>query len=310
MIKYPKEGEIRTPSKRDKCLVFNVSKLNNLNEVAPFSPVRMKLWMYLQKASRPKRRKKKKTDNLKEFRENDNGRNKLSKRNKSRDKKRKRKKKGRRIKLFVTDGSKRLTTARMNIDVKGWYGIELPISRFPAKLTANDTFKLCFKCKRCRRYKLVLYRKDSKVDEDEHPKIPFIEFVTERSRSRRSTDVTVNARRHHHSSRGHEHSVQSVNTSCCQEMTYTQDITTWFPNILYPISINYSICGTVLKSKNNMPLLSQIHHHLRDLISIQTISCVPSSYETFSYLFIDNNNDFKTGDIQHLIPHGCYCQYT
>lgn len=288
--------------------MFKVSKIKNNGGLVPFSPIRINLWIYLRKTSRSKGNKKRKSENKVE-RSLDSKKKKPAHKKKS-DKKKKRKKNGRRIKLFVTNGSEKLTTTRMNIDLKGWYKIELPVSRLWSEISKNDNFKLCFKCKRCRRYKMVLYRKDSKDINVKAPRIPFIEFTRPavRSRSRRSTDVTINKRRHHHSSRGHAHFVRAVNDSCCEEVIYKQDITTWFPNILYPSTINFSTCGATFNSSSYKPLLSQTNTDLREITSVDNAKCIPRSYENFSFLFIDKQNDLKTGDIPNLIPTGCVCQ--
>ncbi|XP_045169193.1 uncharacterized protein LOC123531949 [Mercenaria mercenaria] len=312
---------------RDKCLVFNIAKY--IKNVEHIIPKKINLWIHLRKRGNQKSKKKKNKQSDKAVRagatENQRGKeNNDTARRKGRRKNRKRRH-GRRIKLFISDGTKTLVKMRMRVSKTKWYKIELPISQFPDVISVNDSFTLCFKCKRCsKKVKMDLYRKGNRARElntqgvapettTDPPTIPFIHFEEPRSHTvyryqrstdviRRSSDVINNKRRRRHI----ERSRPSQNKkTCCSEDIYKEEISKLFPSILYPESINISLCAGHTDSFIDQPLLSQTN-------SSQTLSndieCVPSLYEPFKFIYVNKHFKVKHASIPDLIPVGCSCR--
>jgi hypothetical protein len=252
-----------------------------------------------------------------------NDKNSLDKK-KGRKKKNRKRRQGRRIKIFISDGKKTLVKMRMRITKTKWYKIELPISQFPDVISVNDSFKLCFKCKRCsKKVKMDLYRKGNDGARElkpgqapekntDQPTIPFIHFeepprsqIYKRSIDviKRSSDVINNKHRHGHAVRSR---FSQNKNACCSEEIYREEISKVFPSILYPESINISLCLGNTDSLLDQPLLSQSNSSHRLLAGIQ---CEPHKYETFNFVYVNNQFKMRHASIQDLIPVGCSCRY-
>lgn len=242
---------------------------------------------------------------------------------KSKDKKKKKRKRGRRIKIYVTNGEKTFNQMRMHVKESDWNKIELPISKFPEVINANDSFKLCIKCKRCgKKVKIDLFKKKSRttrIKDTPTPTIPFIHFENRsqlpqplhRHRRRRSYDVTEVIHQRH------QNDVSTVTSPrmhlssklCCYSEVYTDSISEVFPRILYPESINITYCGTtdqtVLTNVNENINVSNDTHSLTN----SQYKCVASSMDDFNYVYLDNSYNVKHAVIEKLIPSSCECKY-
>lgn len=307
--------------KKNNCLMFKMEKYLKRPNMQ-IEPYRMSLWLYIRLV-REKSRKKK--DSLqarsldaeaKQSKSKDSNKRRHKKKdNKStarKDRKKKRRK-GRRIKIFVSNGKKDFVKLRMRVRNTGWNKIELPISQFPPLITANHSFQLCIKCKRCnKKVKIDLFRRRPR--EKEQHTIPFI-HVENRSllpqyrkkRSYRGID-----QRHQNSGI----SVTSYkrhlpNNACCQSEIYSNFIKDISSSILYPESINITYCGTV----NHTSVLDSTDNILRDPLhgsDLQTsgqYKCVASSMKDFSFMYFDSSYSVKHATIENLIPSSCECRY-
>ena len=207
---------------------------------------------------------------------------------------------------------------RMRVSKTKWYKIELPISQFPDVISVNDSFKLCFKCKRCgKKIKMDLYRRERELnspgqvseitDKPDKPTIPFMHIEEPRSqtiyRYKRSSDDINNKHRHGHFGLSRSSHGRS---KCCSEEIYKEEITKVFPSILYPESINISLCSANTDSTLDQPLLSQSNLSYRQLSGMQ---CVPNKYETFNFVYVNTHLKLRHASIPDLIPVGCSCRH-
>lgn len=308
---------------RDKCLVFSIRKY--VKNVEYINPKKIDLWIHIRKRDSKKNKKKNsKLDRMLRDGTDENKKidDKASNDRKKGRRKNKRKKHGRRIKIFITDGAKTLVKMRMRIRKTKWYKIELPISQFPDVISVNDSFKLCFKCKRCsKKIKMDLYRRgvrelnepDVAEQTPQQPTIPFIHFEEHRSQNtfryrrssdvKRSNDVKINRHRHHHLTRSRS---SQKSETCCREEIYIEEISSLFPSILYPESVNISFCTGNSDFYEHQPLLSQTSTSQTSM----NIACEPMSYKRFTFVYVNNNFKVKHASIPDLIPVGCSCRTT
>lgn len=287
-------GEPAT-SKRDRCLVFKIGKY--VKNVEPIYPYKIDLWVHLR--LRGNRKTKKTKNSTHDHSKGTRSLNGEDLKDKTRKKSKRNEKKGRRIKLFVSDGKKNLVKLRMRIYRTDWYKIELPISYFPSGISAQYSFKLCFKCKRCRKkVKLDLYRK-KKVNKNssKNPKIPFVHFET------RSLLPNPEYRYRRSASLRHvERNSTRQTFTCCNENIYEEDFSKSFPNILYPLAAHVSLCTTTSDSNLNQPLLSQHHSQHRNF------QCVPKSLDNLNITYLDDDMNVRNKVIPTLLPSGCVCR--
>ena len=265
--------------------------------VSSINPVRISLWVHIRK--KRERNKKKKTES--KNRKSERARSGTSKVKYG--KKHRRKQKGRKIKLFVSNSQKRLSTMRMRIRKSRWHSIDLPISQFPLKIFTNDTFKICLKCKRCNKnVKVDLYRKQ-KTHKSKNPTIPFIHIETANNLA------SHNIYRH---KRSHKNK-QYCKHSCCKLESFKVDITKTFPTILAPMDMLFTYCVNTCatqvslnnntvdeSSRKNIRVVEEdsANHHRQ---------CLPHTYKSFSFLYLLPNSDIKFGTIPNMFPDSCHC---
>ena len=234
--------------------------------------------------------------------------------------KKKKKKRGRRIKIYVSNGEKNFVQMRMRVDNTGWNKIELPISQFPEVINANDSFKLCIKCKRCsKKVKIDLFKKPRPPTTriNNKPTIPFIHFENRSQlpqslrshRKRRSYDVTFDLHRRHQRNVSTSPQRHLSSKSCCHKEVFTDNIHAVFPRILYPKSIDITYCGT---RENHVPVINDNSSidNVTAVLDAHTNShykCKPSSMDDFTFAFLDNRYNIKHVIIEKLIPSSCEC---
>ena len=283
--------------RRDGCLRFSMNRIAKDNKnVTSIIPVKVNLYVYIRKKrdrSKNSQRRIKKSDRTKSGAKD----RKYGNRNR-------RKQKGRKIKLFVSNGHKRLSTMRMRVRKSMWRCIDLPISQFPEVIYIKDTFKICLKCKRCNKnVKVDLYRKQKTHKSNKKPTIPFIHIETANNLS------PHHIYRHKRSHKNKLHCKQS----CCKLESFKVDITKTFPTILAPKELFFKYC------LNTCAADVRLHNSTVDYIAKRNMrvveedrenhhrQCLPQTYTSFSFLYLLPNSDVKVGTIPNMFPASCQC---
>ena len=288
--------------KRDGCLQFSMNRIpkNNKN-VSSIIPKRINLWVHFKKKrGRSKRRSGRLKDSDRQERSMDK-RNRYTKGNG-------RKQKGRKIKLFVSNGNKRLSKMRMRIRGSVWHSIDLPISQFPEIIQSTDKFKICIQCKRCnKKVKVDLYRKQKSQKSNRKPTIPFIHIETADNLAPRN--IYRNKRSHQNR--------QHCKQSCCKLETFSVDITKTFPTILAPKEILFTYCLNTCETDVRLQNTSVIYKHaIKEKQTEEPTQsghmdhhrqCLPHTYNSFSFLYLLPNSDVMFGTIPNMFPSSCRC---
>ncbi|KAH3719792.1 uncharacterized protein LOC127856354 [Dreissena polymorpha] len=321
-------GEETTSSKKSKCLVFNFKKANNTK------PFRMPLYMYIRKV-RDTGHDVKQARGARDAQIADtaSGRNDNSGKKKKNQKRKNKRTRGRKIHVTISDGDSNinLVKTQRRIQKTGWYQFDLPISHFPSVFSAHDSYTLCFRCKRCsKKIKLEIERKRKRPGERASGRtfIPFIHvdyrsplpqssYRQKRSSHGNSASHILHTNRHdrHMTSTRHDSSMTSSQKdlrpqyipNCCVQSTFLQNITADISRVLYPESVNVTMCAT---STTNILL----RHDTADVTSLITpynkLSCEPYLFKDFNYVYLDRHMKLKQGVIKHLIPQSCHCLVT
>ena len=291
--------------KRDGCLQFSMNLIPKSKDVvSAIIPKRITLWVHVKKKrGRPRRLNAQvKSSGAQERR--------MDPKN-QRIKGDRRKQKGRKIKLFISNGKKRLSKMRMRIYGSGWHSIDLPISQFPDLIHSTDKFKICIHCKRCnKKVKVVLYRRQKVHKNNRKPLIPLIHFETADYLAPRTIY------RHKRSHQNSHHCKQS----CCKLETITVDITKTFPTIIAPKEILFTYCINTCETGVSLQNTSVIYEHTATDRAIgkpqhnernyHHRQCLPHKYNSFSFLYLLPNSDVMFGTIPDMFPSACRCSRT
>lgn len=291
-------------TRRDGCLQFSMNRIPKTDENnSSIIPKRINLWVHIRKKKGRSKERKARTKSLnrpeRDTTENQN-RNKNQKR---------RKQKGRKIKLFISNGEKRLSKMRMRIRGSGWHRIDLPISQFPDIIYSTDTFKICIQCKRCnKKVKVDIYRKQKSQKSKNKPTIPFIHIETANNLE------PHNIYRH---KRSHNKNRQHCKQSCCKLETFVVDISKTFPTILAPKEILFTYClntcETDIRLHNSSVVYEQRKNEKRGEETFNSEpnehqrQCLPQTYNAFSFLYLLPNSDVMFGTIPNMFPASCRC---
>lgn len=286
----------------------------------------MPLYLYIRKSRGRKKKRRQEEDaapRLKRQTENEVRRKrKNKKRNKSK-----------RIKIFITDGNRtvNLVTTKLKIKKSQWHGFDLPISHFPEVFRNNETYTLCFKCKKCnRRVKLELFQKQKKRNASSKAKV-FLPFISVESRPQ----LPQSLYRHKRSSRLLTSPPTSISQTfplgarkflpspCCSPVTVEENLTSTFPSILYPEMLNITVCVSSPLTESHPHYVmknNQIHSDVtNDDISNDVtkpsstnlyVHCEPHTYTDFSFVYMDKYFNVKYGTIGKLLPSKCRCRIT
>ena len=268
------------------------------SNVSAIIPVRVNLWVYIRKKRSRSTKDKRRTRRL------DRSIHGIGKEKRSGNRKR-RKQKGRKIKLFITNGQKRLSTMRMRVRRSVWQSIDLPISQFPELIRSKDSFKICLQCKRCnKKVKVDLYRKLKTHKSNRKPTIPFIHIETANNLA------PHNIYRHKRSHKNRHHCKQS----CCKLETFNIDITKTFPTIVAPVKVPFTYCVNTCETdaflRNSTVVYDSTEnskvgngHSVKD----HHRQCLPQSYKSFAFLYLRPNSDIMLGSIPNMFAASCRC---
>ncbi|XP_052812266.1 uncharacterized protein LOC128239861 [Mya arenaria] len=321
-------GEETSSSKRSKCLDFKFRKAQSL------TPHKLPLYVYIRKTRGKKKRKRNESDvtsvkDARRLRRSTEVQSTEDK-HKRRKNRRKRKNRFRRIKIFITDGKTLVTLVKTKrkIPKSDWYSFDLPISHFPDVFGANDTYTLCFKCKKCnKKIKLELFGKQKKrtlgktyipfIHVDFKPPLPQSTYRQKRSIDIRTKVERVGVDNLMTSQDGH-----SSFKPCCTPTVVSQNLSSSFSSILYPAVVNITVCVssksapilshdvTGQKSEYEVTKQTSISNDITSGISKEyyRVVCEPNGYSDFSFVLMDKYLNVKHATIKNLLPSQCTCR--
>ena len=282
--------------KRDGCLQFSMNLIpTHNNAVSAIIPKRITLWVHIKKKrGRPRQLNAKAQGSDKRERRMDT--------KTIQPKRDRRRQKGRKIKLFISNGKKRLSKMRMRIYGSGWHSIDLPISQFPELIHSTDKFKICIHCKRCnKKVKVVLYRRQKVHKNNRKPLIPLIHFET--------ADYLAPQTTYRHK-RSHQNS-HHCKRSCCKLETFSVDITKTFPTIIAPKEILFTYCINTCENDvslhNNSITFIETEKSQHNKLNYSHRQCLPHTYNSFSFLYLLPNSDVMYGTMPNMFPSSCRC---